>query len=134
MPDLRGIFQTVELGELIDWLERRRRSQEDGPTQEVWFDFGHFRPALTMHSYRGSYEQLGIGYVDQGDVPTLDTLIGCLQGANGATFHGWKGGAYVMGLDTPVWCEQWGDGNSTAIVGIHDVNFRTILKTDYVDH
>ena len=59
------------------------------------------------HSYRGYYEQLAFETV-QGLQPVEDA-IQVVQSAIGKTFHGYKGGTYVMLDDTHVWFARYGD-------------------------
>lgn len=115
----------ISLGDLIVLLKHREQDQE------VRIAFGYFSPD-GVHSYRGFYEQLAIGYsYESGKEVKVAELLKELQGAIGKTFHGYKGGEYVMTECTPVWCANHGEAPSVAIVGIADCNYCTILRTDY---
>ena len=59
------------------------------------------------HSYRGHYGQLAFETV-QGLQP-IEDAIQVVQSAIGKTFHGYKGGTYVMLDDTHVWFARYGD-------------------------
>jgi hypothetical protein len=104
--------RTMSLGELIEALERK---ESDAP---VMFDFVYFRPS-GLHSYRGDYSQLALGYATDKEVAVGD-LLQRLRDANGATFTGYKGGDYVMDERTPVWVANPEEAGRTAIVDVRD--------------
>jgi len=84
----------MTLGQLIERLEREDAGRV--------LSMGLAHP----HSYRGYYSQLAfepIGPVSVGE------MLAQARSANGATFHGYKGGEYTMDLDTPVWVAAYGD-------------------------
>jgi hypothetical protein len=119
--------RAIELGELITLL--KHRPQDD----QVRFDFGGFIPRYVA-SYRGFYEQLAIGYDEDWQKPvTVAELLIQLRGAVGATFTGYKGGEYTMDASTPVWAANHGYSNQTAIVGLADCSWQTVLATAFVD-
>lgn len=123
---MRVSDQQMTLGELISTLKRKR------PETPVYLDFVHFVPDATVHSYRGYYEDLAIGYKKGGDCSVSD-LLAALEKANGATFHGWKGGEYDMDDDTPVWVANDSESGGTAIMDVVDDKWRIILKTEMID-
>ncbi len=45
------------------------------------------------HSYRGSYEDLG---VEPKSNVTIDSMVSCLEQAIGETYRGYKGGEFTM--------------------------------------
>jgi hypothetical protein len=117
----------IELGELITLLKHRPHDDQ------VVFDFGGFIPRDAA-SYRGYYEQLAIGYDENWEQPmTVADLLVLLRGTIGATFSGYKGGDYVMSASTPVWASKWGQCSRTAIVGLADCTWQTVLATAFVD-
>lgn len=57
----------MTLGELIKTLKRKDQDKY------ITFDFVHFRPAGGVHSYRGYYEDLAIGY-ESGGTAIVDVV------------------------------------------------------------
>lgn len=114
----------MNLGQIIDTLRRH------DPGKDVYYDFVHFRPE-GIHSYRGYYEQLALGY-GLGDI-TVGQLLGMCEGAVGKSFTGYKGGEYVMGRETPVWVANHNESGGTGIVGVEDRDWRILLVTAAVD-
>lgn len=125
MPTKRSDIQ-MSLGELISALRRK------DPDAIVMFDFVHFSPSGGVHSYRGYYEDLAIGYAVGSDTKVSD-LLGWLEKAVGETFYGYKGGSYTMGDDTPVWVANSNETGSTVIVDVVDEGWRVLLKTASID-
>ena len=108
------LFGTTSLGALVDALAPIK------PDANVWFDFGHTVPT-DLHSYRGLYDHLAVGWAyidDMPEVPTVEAVSRVLDDADGREFVGYKGGSYRMDRDTPVWVDRPGDASGTAIVGI----------------
>lgn len=85
----------MSLGEIIERLKK-----EQDLTRRVLLGLG------SPGSYRGYYECLGF-------IPTPNTsiiqMIGCAQRAVGATYDGYKGGEYVMTVDTECYLAVHGD-------------------------
>lgn len=123
------LFDTVKLGALIDALERVRFNDEGSP-RPLQFDFGGLT-AKGINSYRGFYDHLALSYQSE-PAGSVDATISMLQSAVGQRFHGWKGGEYMMGLDTPVWVAQRGEASSTAIVGLMVESYYVTILTEYV--
>lgn len=117
----------MTLGKLIDLLKARPQDQE------VYYDFAWMMPT-TCHSWRGDYSELAIGWRAEGKAPTVAEVIAELEGADGKTFQGWKGGDYLMRRSTRIWVENYGDGGYTAIDRIADCDYRTIIETKYEDY
>jgi hypothetical protein len=59
-------------------------------------------------SYRGFYDQLALTR-DGAAAPAAGDLLAAALACDGATFHGYKGGEYVMDLDTPLWVANMGE-------------------------
>ncbi len=118
------------LSNLIDALEKR--DQAGG----VRFDFGGLRPTR-LHSYRGYYEDLALGfaaYDAQGAVDTIGELLRGLKESVGCEFTGWKGGEFMMDRNTALWVANAGETSGTAIVGIHpEPHWTTIILTKWID-
>lgn len=123
---MRVSDQQMTLGELISTLKRKR------PETPVYLDFVHFVPDCQVHSYRGYYEDLAIGYKSGGECNVGD-LLAALEKANGATFYGYKGGEYVMGDDTVVWVANDSEAGGTVIMDVVDDKWRIVLKTEMID-
>ena len=73
----------LTLRDLIQILKRK------DPEQHIYFDFVHFEPD-TVHSYRGYYEDLAIGYKD-GYKARVGELLAKLEAANGKQCMATKG-------------------------------------------
>lgn len=63
-----------------------------------------------LDSYRGYYEDLAIEPNETG-VNVVEFITTC-EKANGGTFHGYKGGDFVMNLETPVFVAYYGSAGS----------------------
>jgi hypothetical protein len=129
----------LSLGELINEIEKCGIQKNDGGDKEVCYDFGTAIPT-DLDSYRGSYNELALGYKLTGydndaehlkDVKAKD-LLQHLKEAIGKEYTGWKGGEYTMSKDTPLWVANSGNAGSTAILGVLDDGWRLILLTAYV--
>lgn len=135
-----GVFGTVELGALIQALERHAQCafewQGKREPVDLRFDFCWFVPG-ELHSYRGSYDQLAI--TPKGPMETsheavkVSDFLARLKAAIGQEFTGWKGGEYEMRESTPVWVDVPRNCSGTAIVGIRCDEYSVILRTAHVD-
>lgn len=113
------------LGEIIAALKRKNQEHP------VTFGFDYARPTR-LHSYRGYYEDLAIGY-QRGTDCTVGQLVAKLEEARGTVMTGWKGGEYLMHDDTAVWMSNPGDATGMAIVDVVEVPCSIWLKTELVD-
>jgi hypothetical protein len=129
----------LDLGELIDVLEKAH------PDAAVVFDFGTIRPR-GLHSYRGYYEDLAIGYADHEDFyehgwiqPNAKLFRESLIGAVGGTYTGYKGGEYKMHRGSRVWVDNVGNCSGVAIVDVEVDEYsdgkggRVFLRTWAID-
>jgi hypothetical protein len=101
--------------------------------KEIYFDFVNAAPT-TLASYRGLYNELAIGYALTEDTPLsvkARDFLEDLKNSVGREFEGWKGGEYLMGLDTPVWVSNIGNVSSTAVTGVLNEPHRIIILTEY---
>jgi len=125
-------LETITLGKLIELLENRPKDET------VQFDFSGFYPS-GVASYRGYYDQLALGFdPESGDrncTPqiTVEQLIVKLKEADGKTYTGYKGGEYRMNLNTPIWMANYGCATSTAIIGLADCDYMTIIATAFAE-
>ena len=117
----------IRLGELI------RRLEGEPQDNSVRFDFGGFIPRR-IDSYRGFYDQLAISYDDDWrNKMKVSEFILVLREVVGKTLEGYKGGGYKMDERTPVWAANYGECNSTAVVGLAPCNWGTVLETRWED-
>lgn len=128
------VFETMSLGEVIDALRKAE------PGAEVQFDFCYTAPSLEVHSYRGWYDHLAIGWEaaeqpkHNGSYwPLASDLLAKLEAANGSTFEGYKGGSYTMSLGTPVWVANYRSTGNTAIDRIECDGNTVIIHTKRVE-
>lgn len=84
----------MTLGEVIAYLRTRNPEQ----CCSMGFD--------DAYSYRGTYAYLA--FHPCGTV-TVGEMLAVAESAVGKIFHGYKGGAYVMGADTPTHVAEWGN-------------------------
>lgn len=128
----------LSLGELIEKLDATIDEKED---KCVSFDFGTAVPT-TLDSWRGSYDELALGYKltgydnneDHFGSITNKALIEELKSAIGKEFTGWKGREFVMDESTPVWVDNAGNSSNTAIVGVLDDGWRVVLITSFTEY
>lgn len=102
--------ERLSLGGLIDALAQQPADST------VSFQFGGLVPT-TLASYRGYYDDLALGF-DDGYPPTVSALLERLRAADGAVFHGWKGGEYRMSRWSRLWVANPGHCGDTAIIGV----------------
>lgn len=70
----------------------------------------------TFCSWRGIYSHLTLG--GWGDYETTGALLAGARAADGATFAGYKGGDYIMGPNTFVWADYYGECPGRAVTGL----------------
>lgn len=115
----------ITLGRLIKLLEMEPQDND------VRYDFARFTTD-GVGSYRGYYDQLAIGWTGEAERPQkVSELLAELKSAVGKTFTGYKGGEYTMDENTPVWCANYGDCHDTAITGIENCSWATVIRTEY---
>lgn len=138
--------EQLTLGQLIDKIEELGTTNNvpvlDGDDivepKCVQFDFGTAIPT-SLHSWRGVYSQLALGYELTGydnhethlKEISADDLLKELKSAVGKSFEGWKGGNYRMNRDTPVWVSNQGNGSDTRIVDVIDKEYKLVIITKY---
>lgn len=121
----------LTLGEIIsrcEVIQAKGYKLYDGSDPRVYFDFAHLRPTV-LASWRGSYDELALGFEEDGESPALGKFIEALKRADGETYTGYKGGDNVMSRHTPVWVANYGNSGDTAIVGVRDEEWAVILVT-----
>lgn len=116
----------MTLGELVSTLKRK------DPETSIKFDFVHFRPDGTIHSYRGDYAQIALGYGTDGD-PKVGQILKLCEDAIYKDFTGYKGGEYTTSEKTPVFVAKKDESDGTAVVDVQDHGWIVTLETAYFD-
>lgn len=116
--------EQLTLGGLIQQLELRPKDQR------VCFDFASLE-VTGLASYRGFYDELAIGFAENGKIGTVEGLLEELKLADGMTFEGYKGGDFMMHRETPLWVANYGCTGSTMVVGIRECDWQTVIATAY---
>jgi len=101
----------MTLGEFIDALGNLP------PCSSVRFDRFGLAPKLSFHSYRGDCGHLQMDYKDSGFVRAQQLRIAAIE-CVGKEFAGWKGGEYLMDVNTPLYVGRYGDCTRTMIVRV----------------
>jgi len=83
----------MTLGELIEALEAMPADAQVANLRDA-------------HSYRGYY--IDLAFVRNDDTRPAAELLAECKAAMGQVFMGYKGGDFVMGARTPVWCAHYG--------------------------
>jgi len=132
----------LTLGELILKLEAVKDKEVP-----IVFDFGlqleqDIKPT-GVDSWRGSYNELAIGYDTKGK-EKVKTFLECLKEAIGKEFTGYKGGEFLMGKITPVWVANYGESSivnyngrehkTIGVTGINIVNGIVIITTEAMEY
>jgi len=122
-------FNILNLGQIIEKLK------EQDQKETIMFDFGGYVPDMELDSYRGSYDELCVGYKKQEwnkDQTVGDFLKAC-EKAVGNTYTGYKGGDFTMDEDTPVWVAQYSEATSTGIVDIRYCSHFVLIETKHCE-
>ena len=95
----------------------------------ITFDFNGEYPTEPS-SYRGYYSDLAFGW--GGAAMDTEGFAVMCNSALGETYTGYKGGDFLMGLDTPLWAAQWGN-TGRAIIGLVRIAGTVKLLTKEVE-
>lgn len=116
----------LNLGQLIKCLD------ELPEETTVRFDFGYFSPK-GYHSYRGHYEDLGLGYEHGNHNLKAKDYAKELHSYIGQTIEGYKGGAYVVTAKTGLWVSGSSrECTGTTIFNVRDLGYDSaIIETRY---
>jgi hypothetical protein len=117
----------LTLGQIIEKVEKILESGGDKKA-EVVYDFGHFYPT-EIDSWRGAYQELALNYTTKGKELEAEEFLKMLKEANGKTFTGYKGGDFLMDLNTPVWVSNYSEACDTAVIDVINDDWRIILIT-----
>lgn len=118
------------LGELKDELQKYSESHF------VMFDCLPQMQPTTFGSWRGSYDQLALGYEAVSYTTTnvtVGALLDAIKSTNGKTFEGWKGGSYRMSYRTDVWVENRGCYTGMRIAGTRFDGERVLIRVKRFD-
>lgn len=125
----------ITLGELIEKIEpivknQKRIVEKYSSEAYVCFDFPSVVPT-GIGSWRGSYDELSLDFDMQKDAETMPVtkFFNLLKGAMGNSFTGYKGGEYTMDKNTPIWVDNYGHANNTAVIDVVDNEYSVILIT-----
>jgi len=111
----------LTLGQAIDTL---RKLPNDTLVQ---FDWNELSPS-SPDSYRGYYADLAFTWTENS--VTVGAFLAECQRALGHTYEGYKGGAYYMDLNTPLWASPYGTTiGARAIMAITQANGIVVLTT-----
>lgn len=123
----------LTLGEIIAKCEAIAaidHELSDDSQPQVVFDFEYARPN-SIDSWRGIYRELALNFSFEDDRMELPAFIEMLQGADGETFTGYKGGDFTMSRHTPVWVANYGNSGNTAVIDVVDDKWQVIIMTGY---
>jgi len=96
----------MTLGELINEL-----AKQENPQDLLVMGLGE------PMSYRGYYDQIGFPLEPR---ISIGRMLENAKSAQGATFEGYKGGYFEMGLDTDTWVAGYGRCGSELTHGLLD--------------
>lgn len=123
----------LTLGALISEIEKAGVKDENGADKNVEYSFGHMRPTI-LGSWRGSYAELALGYIEDDNHTTAESLLNQCKSAIGKTYQGYKGGDFTMDENTPVWVDNYGHAGNTAITGILNKGYCLVILTAYSEY
>jgi len=118
------------LGNLIEDLK-----QYKDKFLQVEFDDGNVPTEFS--SWRGSYCELALEYSDEGECYT-DELYRKAFNVNGSMYEGYKGGEFIMDLETPIHQANYGETGvhnkkgdyiCKKVIGIKEKDNKIIIKT-----
>ena len=108
-----NVYGVTCLGDMIDSLALILKSNPDAI---IYFAFGALVPT-TFDSYRGSYDQLALGFKVDGNCTVKELHTEALA-ADGRRVTGYKGGTYNPNRKTPLWADNYGNYSRQRIVSI----------------
>ena len=116
----------ITLGKFIELLE------EVPAENTIMFDMLLDLVPTTMHSDRGSYDEIGIGYDLNDNImerPTVSKLLAHCKQSLGKTFTGYKGGDYPVTKERLMNMSNYGS-TGRAITGIERYSGMTTILTE----
>lgn len=120
------IERTMTLGEIIEKLEQCDQTKSTG------YDFcGMCIDGI--HSWRGNYADLAIGFSEptgaSGNRMTVSQVLQMFKEAVGKTYEGYKGGKFIMDLNTEVWVDNYGRFTETGLKDIVESEYTVTFIT-----
>jgi hypothetical protein len=103
------------------------------PDLIVEIDDGTFPSSPIFHSWRGSYYELGMEFSNNNENITVNDLLEKAELVNGKYLFGYKGGEFLMDLETPIHIANYGSCGNTKLIGVYEDNGKAILKTRIED-
>lgn len=87
-----------------------------------------------LHSYRGDYSELSLGYCENDDYlnsskVTVGQMIQSLEDIIGNTLYGHKGGEFIMKENTICWLSGNKDWTELKVVGVEEIDGLVYLMT-----
>ena len=122
---LIAVLKAVDKDTLVYW-----RIMTYSPKDNCLVDKGGPDVDAGPHSYRGYYEDMAIQSTTK--LPTAEEVLTMAEDALGETYHGYKGGRYTMGEDTPLWVSEYGKADGFAVVGARKVEDKLLLEIKHV--
>ena len=124
----------LTLGEIILKLESVKNKK-----LPVVFDIKKYHP-MGIDSWRGSYCELALEYIEEGESMVLGSFTKMLKDTIGKTLIGYKGGDFLMGRITPVWvanngeCGGFREDGNTAVIDVLENKKAVIIKTKEMEY
>jgi hypothetical protein len=114
---------------------------EEGDKGDKKYEDGYFkgffkynRKTLSVFdSWRGRYCELSMQFSNNNQNITVNDLLTMAEFVNGKFLGGYKGGDYLMNLETPIHIANYGSCGNTKLVGVYEHNGKAILKTRIED-
>ena len=114
---------------------------EEGNKGDEKYEDGYFKGYFKYNrknlsvfdSWRGIYSQLAMEFSDNNQNITVNDLLIMAEFINGKYLGGYKGGDYLMHLNTPIHIANHGTSGNTKLVGVYESNGKAVLKTRIED-
>jgi len=114
---------------------------EEGDKGDKKYEDGYFkgffkynRKTLSVFdSWRGRYCELSMQFSNNNQNITVNDLLTMAEFVNGKFLGGYKGGDYLMNLNTPIHIANYGTSGNIKLVGVYEHNGKAILKTRIED-
>ena len=117
--------EQLTLGQFIEQLERATQSAQ------IVIDTYLCDPT-TFNSYRGYYDEVALGFVQDGERVTVAHLLARAKEALDSTFEGYKGGEYTAFPWRKMWIANYSH-LGRRIVGIENDDILVVIKTEAGD-
>lgn len=80
-------------------------------------------------SWRGSYCELSMDFDDKNQNITVKELLGMTEFVNGKYLRGYKGGDFLMDLQTPIHIANYGTCGILKLIGAKEIDGKVVLIT-----